>query len=93
MRSLGILVKARNSMLLEEVPLDFGAKTRWLGCEKCVLETSLSALKEWPLRMTALTSLKCLRTSISDSAWWSKLEEDQGVGVGNMLVFEVVDER
>lgn len=48
---------------------------------------------EWPLRMTQLSSSSCVGTAISDSYGWSKFAEHMAVSVGDVLDFELVDER
>lgn len=79
--------------LLQEVPAPFSAATGWPGAVQCAVVTSLRNPLEWPLRMTQLSSSSCVGTAISDSYGWSKLTEHMAVSVGDVLDFELVDER
>ena len=78
---------------LQEIPKSFAAETGWPGAENCALVTSISTLKEWPLQIRRLHGVCAGVAAVSVGNGWAKFVEDQKLGVGAFLTFEVVDER
>ena len=79
--------------LWQEVPADFTEATGWPRVAQCFVLTSSRSRTEWPLHMTQLSSSTCVGTAISDSAGWLNFLEHMPVSVGDILCFEIVDER
>ena len=77
----------------QEIPATFTAETRWPGEEDCALLTSISTVKEWPLKFRLLPDVRTGISAVSVGGGWAKFLEDQNLGVGAFMTFEVVDER
>ncbi|KAG0617921.1 hypothetical protein M758_4G025000 [Ceratodon purpureus] len=88
-----VRILSRTTPTRLEVPAPFSAATGWPGAVQCAVVTSLRNPLEWPLRMTQLSSSSCVGTAISDSYGWSKFTEHMAVSVGDVLDFELLDER
>lgn len=78
---------------MQEIPESFTNETGWPGDEECALVTSISTLKEWPLQIRRLPNVRTGVSAVSVGGGWSKFLEDQKLGDGAFLTFEVVDER
>ena len=78
---------------LQEIPKSFAAETGWPGEENCALVTSISTLKEWPLQFRRLSDACAGVAAVTVGGGWSKFVEDQNLGPGAFLTFELVDER
>ena len=79
--------------IMQEIPEYFTAKTGWPGVADCALVTSISTLKEWPLQIRRLHNMRAGVAAVSVGGGWAKFIEDQKLGVGAFLTFEVVDKR
>ncbi|KAG0504969.1 hypothetical protein M758_N008000 [Ceratodon purpureus] len=74
------------------VPASFTAMTGWPGAAQCSLLTSPRDRRGWPLQMT-LSSSSRVGNAISDTAGWANFLDAMAVSVGDILVFEMVDDR
>ncbi|KAG0504335.1 hypothetical protein KC19_N041000 [Ceratodon purpureus] len=88
-----IRIAAKNRPTRLRVPADFTEATGWPRVAQCFVLTSSRSRTEWPLHMTQLSSSTCVGTAISDSAGWLNFMEHMPVSVGDILCFEIVDER
>ena len=77
----------------QEIPASFTAETGWPVEEDCALVTSISTVKEWPLRFMALPDMLAGVSAVSICAGWPNFVHDQQLGYGAFLTFEIVDER
>ncbi|KAG0565589.1 hypothetical protein KC19_8G201700 [Ceratodon purpureus] len=89
--TLRIISKTNPARL--EVPASFTATTGWPGAAQCSLLTSLRDPKEWPLQMGQLPPSSRAGNAVSDSAGWINFLRHMPVSVGDILVFEHVDDR
>lgn len=55
--------------------------------------TSISTVKEWPLRFMAFPDMSAGVSAVSVCAGWPKFVCDHDLGYGAFLTFEIVDER
>ncbi|KAG0573492.1 hypothetical protein KC19_VG182900 [Ceratodon purpureus] len=71
----------------KEIPVAFTNKTKWPGEKQCALVTSMSS-KQWQVNFERRNS-----SFVSTGTGWRDFLCDQELRIGNILVFEVVDER
>ncbi|KAG0575945.1 hypothetical protein KC19_3G210300 [Ceratodon purpureus] len=76
-----------------EVPAPFTAMTGWPGAAHCSLLTSYRGHREWPLQMTQVSSSSRVGNAISDSVGWANFIDHMAVSVGDILIFELVDDH
>lgn len=55
--------------------------------------TSISTVKEWPLRFMAFPDMPAGESAVCVCAGWPKFVRDQDLGYGAFLTFEIVDDR
>ena len=78
---------------MQAIPTTFTAKTGWPSYEECYLVTSITTMKEWPLRIRRLPHADRGISAVSIGGGWARFLADQHLGVGAFLTFEVVDSR
>lgn len=78
---------------MQEIPATFTAETGWPAEENCALLTSISTLKEWPVRFRRLPDMQRGISATSVGGGWARFVEEQNLGHGAFLTFEVVDDR
>lgn len=76
---------------MQEIPKSFSARSGWPGHLDVTLVTSITREKQWPLQLRRVEPGSSL-TAISIGSGWDEFVKDNGVGLGDLLVFEVVDE-
>lgn len=76
----------------QEIPATFTTETGWPFGEHCGLVTSIDG-KEWPLCIRRLPDMRRGVSAVSVGEGWARFMADQGLGLGALLTFEVVDER
>ena len=74
----------------QEIPASFTAKTGWPQVEECLLVTSISRAKEWPLQLRLHPGMPDGISAVSVGGGWAKFIADHQLGDGAFLTFEVV---
>ena len=77
----------------QEIPASFTTETGWPSVVNCALVTSISLQKEWPLRLRRFPDMRRGVSAVSIGEGWARFMSDQGLGLGALLTFEIVDER
>ena len=77
----------------QEIPATFTQETGWPGSEDCALVTSITMLKEWPLRFRMFPDARRGVSAVSVGEGWARFMSDHGLGLGAVVTFEVVDCR
>ena len=77
----------------QEIPATFTTETGWPGDDNCALVTSITIEKEWPLRFRRFPDMRRGVSAVSVGEGWARFMSNQGLGLGALLTFEVVDER
>ena len=87
------LTHLETSMCTQEVPHQFTAKCHWPGQLDCVLMTSITTPKEWPVQFESVHSPGGEQTFRSVGHGWQVFLVDNEVTAGTVLVFELADAR
>ena len=77
----------------QEIPASFTSETGWPGEDECDLVTSTTTPTEWPLQFRRLLDVSGGISAVSVGDGWARFLENQNLGVGAFLTFEVVDDR
>ena len=73
---------------VQEIPAAFTKKTGWPETSDCILVTSTTSMKQWPVLFNRQRG-----TIVSLYEGWTEFLHDQGIEVGNFMVFEYVDDQ
>lgn len=77
----------------QDIPATFFEETGWPWEEDCALVTSISTVKEWPVRFRRLPGMPGGVAATSVGGGWARFVSDQNLCHGALLTFEVVDDR
>ncbi|KAG0572653.1 hypothetical protein KC19_VG113900 [Ceratodon purpureus] len=76
------------AVYIKEVPPEFTSSTGWPGCPDCGIITSISTMKESPVRFERIGAVA---RSVGDG--WSNFLKEHYIRKDKFVVFELVDER